>query len=273
MHPTSPILKNQTRKNGTKSKYHSRRIQTRDLLPQTIVIRCDVRPLPPWAFPSSLRCRSRKPNVPASAPCCCAPDCSPALRSILLHPLQYRSPAPSPPFHPTTPADVSASAIPPVHCPGACTSTSLQDMLGPAGHTLHPPSALPSTPLPSPLHAPHKFLHVSPAPLLVSADSARADWLAGSVRRNSPPALQIPPPSPPAHASPAPQTARVYTSHSYTPPPYRSTHRELVAAPFPAIPPVCSALPSALPPAPGSAIPEPGSCIRTPASHQPKDRK
>src|SRR5271154_1185814 len=96
------------------------------------------------------------------------------------------------------------------------------DTLGPAAHTLLPPSRSPIVPPPSPRRAPRRSLLALPASLPIPSDSAPTDSPAGSTLHNSATALRTPALFSAVSSAPAPQTAPVCTSPPHTPPPSHS---------------------------------------------------
>src|SRR5262249_35071025 len=151
----------------------------------------------------------------------------------------------------------------PARCLPPCTSNAPWDMQDPAAHRRLPPSSLPITPPSSPSPARRRSLPAHPASLPAPADSAPADWPAGSAPHNLSPHLRKPPPPPPESSPPALRTTHARTCPSDTSPPSRSTHTKPVAAPpppkgpfhlpsgfpqLPSLPTTCESIPdSALP--------------------------
>ncbi|PMQ02557.1 hypothetical protein DyAD56_23660 [Dyella sp. AD56] len=166
-----PIRQNQTASSAIRSPAAPSRTR-----PAPTAIDCRRRragSLLPWVHPWNPRCKSHRPNAPASVPARAGPGSSSAMTTLPPRPAATPAPIPR-----TSPPAWTHGRVPlAVHCPSPSPELAAPAATDPTARTPRPPSECPASPPPSPGCAPRTAPTRSSGPT-PRAISVWATWLA-----------------------------------------------------------------------------------------------
>ena len=193
----------------------------------------------PWAAPSNLMYRSRRPGAPVGAPLRCGPDCSGCASTTPRHHPSNRSAQslvsalpPSTSLAPTG-SPHRASARLAVNSRTTDMPAAPPDSSDRAARTPRLPSRSRATPRSSPGSAPRRSPPSTPDPLLPCAGDAPIDWPGDSTPHTSHAPHRSPPPPLPAAVSLAPQSLPADSRSLLPSPPFHSTSLLILPALLP----------------------------------------